>query len=88
MRIKPKKIYLFFILILLLIIIGFVVKKYVIEKYRKFRNIGLFPIKFDKIFKKYRKTNNNDGKKYTRHNYSKYKRKYNFLSQRNAGLRQ
>jgi hypothetical protein len=86
MRIKPKQIYLFFILILLLIIIVFVVKKYVIEKYKIFRNIGLFPLKFDKIAREYRKTDN-DRKKYTRHHYSKYKRKYNFLSQRNAGIR-
>ena len=80
-----QKLFLFFIIILLLIAIGFIIKTYVIEKYKKFRKVGLFPLKFDKIVRvsKYR-DDNGDDKKYDRHDYRTHRRRYNFLAQRNA----
>ena len=90
MKIKPKIIYLYVIILLVLISGAFIINKYVIEKYRKLSKIGLFPLKFNKVVNghRLRTIDNNNDKKYSRHHYSRHRRKYNFLSQRNAGIRQ
>jgi len=89
MKIKPKIVYLSVIILLVLISGAFIINKYVIEKYRKLSKVGLFPLKFNKIVSGRRIRNIDDnGKSYRRHHYSRHRRKYNFLAQRNAGIRQ
>ena len=91
MKIKPKIIYLSVIILLVLISGAFIINKYVIEKYRKLRNVGLFPLKFNKVVNgsTFRDFDDDDNdKKYDRHHYSTYRRRYNFLAQRNSGQRQ
>tara|TARA_Y100000389_G_scaffold196794_1_gene230298 strand:+ start:920 stop:1189 length:270 start_codon:yes stop_codon:yes gene_type:complete len=89
MKIKPKIIYLSVIILLVLISGAFIINKYVIEKYRKLSKLGLFPLKFNKIVNGGGIRNiDDDRKSYSRHHYSMHRRKYNFLSQRNAGIRQ
>jgi len=81
-----KIIYLSVIILLVLILGSFIINKYVIERYRKLSNVGLFPLKINKIVSGH-KISDND-KSYSRHHYSRHRRKYNFLAQRNAGIRQ
>ena len=89
MKIKPKIIYLSVIILLVLIYGVFIINKYVIEKYRKLSKLGLFPLKFNKIVNGGVIRNIDDNSKnYRRHHYNRHSRKYNFLSQRNAGIRQ
>lgn len=89
MKIKPKIIYLSVIILLVLISGAFIINKYVIEKYRKLSKVGLFPLKFNKIVNGGGIRNIDDNRKnYSRHHYSRHNRRYNFLSQRNAGIRQ
>lgn len=89
MKITVKTIFLFILVILVLFSGGFMINKYIIEKYKTLRTVGLFPLKFNRIVN--RRENdilNNDHKKYTRHQYNKHNRRYNFLAQRNIGIRQ
>lgn len=84
-----KIIYLCVISLLVLISEAFIINKYVIEKYMKLSKVGLFPLKFNKTVsgKGIHNIDDND-KSYNRHHYSRHRRKYNFLAQRNAGIRQ
>lgn len=88
MKITVKTIFLFILVILVLFSGGFMINKYIIEKYKTLRTVGIFPLKFNRIVNE-RETNiqDNDHKKYTRHHYNRYNRKFNFLSQRNIGIR-
>lgn len=87
MKITVKTIFLFILVILVLFSGGFMINKYIIEKYKTLRTVGLFPLKFNKIVDQTRIFDNN-AKKYDRHHYTKHNRRYNFLAQRNAGIRQ
>lgn len=87
MKIRPKFIYLSVIILLVLISGTFIINKYVVEKYRKLRKVGLFPLKFNKVVNRTTLHNTQNHKKYNRHHYSRHNRKYNFLAQRNAGIR-
>ena len=78
------KILLFFIIILLgSIFYIFRVKK---EDYKKLKNVGLSIMSTP--FTPFKNIYDNDIHKYSGHLYSRYKRRYNFLAQRNAGQRQ
>lgn len=89
MKITVKTIFLFILVILVLFSGGFMINKYIIEKYKTLRTVGLFPLKFNRIVNgRENDIQNNDDKKYTRHHYNKYRRRFNFLSQRNIGIRQ
>lgn len=89
MKITVKTIFLFILVILVLFSGGFMINKYIIEKYKTLRTVGLFPLKFNRIVNgRENDIQNNDDKKYTRHQYNKHRRRFNFLSQRNIGIRQ
>lgn len=89
MKITFKTICLSIIIILVLLSGVFIINKYVIEKYRTLRTVGLVPLKFNKIVNgRENDIQNNDDKKYTRHQYNRHRRRFNFLSQRNSGIRQ
>lgn len=89
MKITVKTIFLFILVILVLFSGGFMINKYIIEKYKTLRTVGLFPLKFNRIVNgRENDIQNNDDKKYTRYQYTKHRRRFNFLSQRNIGIRQ
>ena len=89
MKVTVKTIFLFILVILVLFSGGFMINKYIIEKYKTLRTVGLFPLKFNRIVNgRENDIQNNDRKKYTRHQYNKHRRRFNFLSQRNVGIRQ
>lgn len=89
MKITVKTIFLFILVILVLFSGGFMINKYIIEKYKTLRTVGLFPLKFNKIVDRTRLLdNNNNDKMYDRHHYNRHNRRYNFLAQRNARIRQ
>jgi len=56
------------------------------EKYKTMRTIGIFPLGIGKKEKK--SVTDPQDNKYGGHRYTRHKRKYNFLAQRNAGQRQ
>jgi hypothetical protein len=84
---KIKNIYIFIILLIISLFTIYLINKYIIENYKSFKNVGYFPLKFNKIVRPKNSLNFDSDNDYSRHHYKKYKRRYNFLAQRNAGLR-
>ena len=88
MKITLKTIFLFILVILVLSSGVFMINKYIIEKYKTLRTVGLFPLKFNRIGNVEKLRNNDNDKMYDRHHYNRHNRRYNFLAQRNAEIRQ
>jgi len=88
MKITVKTIFLFILIILVLFLGGFMINTYIIEKYKTLRTVGLFPLKFNRlVIGGESNIQDNGNKKYTRHHYNRHNRRFNFLSQRNIGIR-